>query len=157
MRAARDIPLRRVPYAKGEPVLIWEIDRAFTEWPFPGVRRMRDYLVLIGYGMWRKRVRRPMRLMDIAVVCKKPEAGIPHPDHTRYPYLLRNLSIVRPKQFRDGSCRPPRGAGSSRLCWAQGLEKPYFSRMAAPSGLRTKSRKAWASLGFLLAARMLMG
>lgn len=26
-------------------VLMQEIDRAFTEWPFLGVRQMRDYLV----------------------------------------------------------------------------------------------------------------
>ena len=39
--------------AKGEPVmnqiLMREIDLAFTEWSFLGVRQMRSYLRLLGY------------------------------------------------------------------------------------------------------------
>jgi len=31
--------------------LMQESDRAFTEWPFLGVRQMRDYLALLGYGV----------------------------------------------------------------------------------------------------------
>ena len=38
-----------------------EIDRAFAEWPFLGVRQMRRYMVSLGYNAGRKRVR---RLMD---------------------------------------------------------------------------------------------
>ena len=33
-----------------------EIDRAFTEWPFLGVRQMRRYMVSLGYNVGRKRV-----------------------------------------------------------------------------------------------------
>jgi putative transposase len=87
---------------KGEPalnlVLMQEIDRAFTEWPFLGVRQMRNYLVLLGYGVGKKRVRRLMRLMGLEVVYQKPATSIPHPDHTRYRYLLRDLPIIRPNQ-----------------------------------------------------------
>ncbi|MBB5142294.1 putative transposase [Desulfovibrio intestinalis] len=87
---------------KGESALtlalMQEIDRAFTEWPFLGVRQMRDYLVLLGYGVGRKRVRRLMRLMGLMAVYQKPKNSIPHPEHTRYPYLLRRLSITRPNQ-----------------------------------------------------------
>ena len=40
---------------KGESALtltlMQEIDRAFTEWPFLSVRQMRDYLLLLGYGV----------------------------------------------------------------------------------------------------------
>ena len=46
--------------------LMQEIDRAFTEWPFLGVRQMCRYLVSLGYGVGRKRVRRLMRLMGLA-------------------------------------------------------------------------------------------
>ena len=35
--------------------LMQEIDRAFTEWPFLGVRQMCRYLVSLGYGVGRKR------------------------------------------------------------------------------------------------------
>ena len=45
--------------------LMQEIDRAFTEWPFLGVRQMCRYLVSLGYGAGRKRVRRLMRLMGL--------------------------------------------------------------------------------------------
>ena len=75
-----------------------EIDRAFTEWPFLGVRQMRDYLVLLGYGVGRKRVRRLMRLMGLMPVYQKPRTSIPHPEHRRYPYLLRDMTIDRPNQ-----------------------------------------------------------
>lgn len=72
---------------KGESALtlahMQEIDRAFTEWPFLGVRQMRDYLVLLGYGVGRKRVRRLMRLMGLMAVYQKPKTSIPHPEHTR--------------------------------------------------------------------------
>ena len=78
--------------------LMQEIDRAFTEWPFLGVRQMRDYLRLLGYGVGRKRVRRLMRLMGLTPVYRKPKTSIPNPEHTRYPYLLRDLAITRPNQ-----------------------------------------------------------
>ena len=87
---------------KGESALtlalMQEIDRAFTEWPFLGVRQMRDHLALLGYGVGKKRVRRLMRLMGLMAVYQKPKTSIPHPAHTRYPYLLRDLIVTRPNQ-----------------------------------------------------------
>lgn len=87
---------------KGESALtlslMQEIDRAFTEWPFLGVRQMRNYLVLLGYGVGKKRVRRLMRFMGLIAVYQKPRTSIPNPDHTRYPYLLRDLAVTRPNQ-----------------------------------------------------------
>lgn len=79
-------------------LLMREIDRAFTEWPFLGVRQMRDYLRLLGYGVGRKRVRRLMRLMGLEPIYRKPRTTVSHPEHRRYPYLLRELSITRPNQ-----------------------------------------------------------
>ena len=79
-------------------LLLREIDRAFTEWPFLGVRQMRDYLRLLGYGVGRKRVRRLMHLMGLEPIYRKPRTTVPHPEHRRYPYLLRELSITRPNQ-----------------------------------------------------------
>jgi putative transposase len=78
--------------------LMQEIDRSFTEWPFLGVRQMCDYLRLLGYGVGRKRVRRLMRLMGLTPIYRKPKTSIPNPEHTRYPYLLRELAITRPNQ-----------------------------------------------------------
>jgi putative transposase len=78
--------------------LMREIDRSFTEWPFLGVRQMCDYLRLLGYGVGRKRVRRLMRLMGLTPIYRKPKTSMPNPEHTRYPYLLRELAITRPNQ-----------------------------------------------------------
>jgi putative transposase len=78
--------------------LMKEIDRAFTEWPFLGVRQMRHYLTSRGYGVGEKRVRRLMRLMGLMPVYQKPRTSVPHSEHTRYPYLLRTLTIDRPNQ-----------------------------------------------------------
>ena len=57
--------------------LMQEIDRAFTEWPFLGVRQMCRYLVSLGYGVGKKRVRRLMRLMGLMAVYRKPRTSIP--------------------------------------------------------------------------------
>ena len=78
--------------------LMQEIDRAFTEWPFLGVRQMRDYLRLLGYGVGRKRIHRLMRLMGLTPIYRKPRTSIPNPEHIRYPYLLRDVVITRPNQ-----------------------------------------------------------
>jgi putative transposase len=87
---------------KGEPAmnqfLMQEIDRAFTDWPFLGVRQMRNYLRLQGYGVGVKRVRRLMRLMGLAPIYQNPRTSIPHPEHRRYPYLLRDLPITASNQ-----------------------------------------------------------
>lgn len=79
--------------------LMQEIDRAFTEWPFLGVRQMHDYLNnQMGYSVGRKRVRRLMRRMGLMPVYQKPKTSTPHPKHMRYPYLLRDLAVIRPNQ-----------------------------------------------------------
>lgn len=78
--------------------LMQEIDRAFTEWPFLGVRQMSRYLVSLGYSASKKRVRRLMRLMGFMAVYQKPRTSVPNPAHKRYPYLLRDLDITRSNQ-----------------------------------------------------------
>ena len=87
---------------KGESVLnltlMQEIDRAFTEWPFLGVRQMRRYLVSLGYAAGKKRVRRLMRLMGLMAVYQKPKTSAPNPEHKKYPYLLGDITITRVNQ-----------------------------------------------------------
>jgi putative transposase len=78
--------------------LMREIDRAFTDWPFFGVRQMCRYLVSLGYGVGPKRVRRLMRLMGLMTIYQKPKTSRANPEDKRYPYLLRDLSIERSNQ-----------------------------------------------------------
>ncbi len=75
-----------------------EIDQAFTEWSFLGVRQMRNYLRLMGYSTGIKRIRRLMRLMGLMPIYRKPRTSIPNTEHIRYPYLLRDFVITRPNQ-----------------------------------------------------------
>ena len=75
-----------------------EIDQAFTEWPFLGVRQMRNYLRLLGYSVGIKRIRRLMHLMGLMPIYQNPRTSTPHPEHKRYPYLLRDMNITGPNQ-----------------------------------------------------------
>ena len=74
------------------------IDEEFMRHPFLGSRKMTDYLCRRGYEVNRKRIRRLMRLMGLEAVYPKPRLSKAHPEHRKYPYLLRDLEIVRPNQ-----------------------------------------------------------
>jgi len=74
------------------------LDEQYTKTPFFGVRRMTMWLQSAGWPVGFKRVRRLLRLMGLEAIYPKPRLSIPAPGHRVYPYLLRNLPIVRPNQ-----------------------------------------------------------
>lgn len=75
-----------------------EIDREHTEHPAKGVEGMVDHLLLLGFLVGPKRVRRLMRKMDIiAIYPKKSLSKLGTPQY-KMPYLLRRLAITRPNQ-----------------------------------------------------------
>jgi len=74
------------------------IDVIFTKWPFYGSRRMTAELRGDGHHVNRKRVQRLMKLMGIQAIYQKPNTSKKHPDHTIYPYLLRNMAIDKVDQ-----------------------------------------------------------
>jgi putative transposase len=74
------------------------IDEEFTRHPFYGVERMAVYLRQHGWGVNVKRVRRLMRQMGLEAIYPKPKLSQAHPEHRVYPYLLRDVPIVRPNQ-----------------------------------------------------------
>jgi putative transposase len=76
------------------------IDEQYTETPFFGWRRMTVYLRRVkAYEINGKRVRRLMRLMGLQAIYPEPRPKHqPASEHKIYPYLLRNLAIVRPNQ-----------------------------------------------------------
>jgi len=49
-------------------------------------------------GVNHKRVARLMRLMGLEAIYPKPRLSVARKEHRKYPYLLRNLPIVRPNQ-----------------------------------------------------------
>ena len=74
------------------------IDEEYTRHPFLGSRGMRNYLRRKGYRINRKRVQRLMRVMGLASIAPQKRTSTPAPGHKVYPYLLRNLDIIRPNQ-----------------------------------------------------------
>ena len=78
--------------------LMRRLDELFLRYPFYGSRQMVRHLRREGVRVGRHRVRRLMRLMGIQAIYQAPRTSKPHPDHRRYPYLLKGLAIERPNQ-----------------------------------------------------------
>ncbi len=74
------------------------MDEQYLKTPCYGSRSMVIFLDRLGYDNNRKRIQRLMRLMGLEAIYPKPKTSKPHPAHKIYPYLLRNLCIVRPNQ-----------------------------------------------------------
>jgi putative transposase len=59
---------------------------------------MARYLRREGHVVGRKRVRRLMAKIGLAPIYQRPRTTVPHPEHRKYPYLLKDLVITRPDQ-----------------------------------------------------------
>lgn len=84
-----------------EQRLLNEIDRLYTERPNLGRHGMTDALAeRFGIEVNPKRVRRLMKELGLQAVYPRPRRNTSQPcvEHVKYPYLLRNLEIVRPDQ-----------------------------------------------------------
>jgi putative transposase len=79
-------------------VLMRLIDEQFMEEPSYGVRQMARHLRRKGHWVNRKRVGRLMRKMGLMAIYQKPDTSKPHPEHKRYPYLLKDMDITDPNQ-----------------------------------------------------------
>jgi len=80
-------------------ILMDLIDEQHTKTPFYGSRRLTVYLKKVkGHHVNRKRIQRLMKLMRIAAVYPKPKTTNRDKEHKIYPYLLRDVEIVRPDQ-----------------------------------------------------------
>ena len=78
--------------------LLRRIDEQFLETPFYGSRQMTRWLRRQEIWVSRKRVRRLMRRLGLQAIFQRPRTSQPHPEHRIYPYLLRDLAIMRPNQ-----------------------------------------------------------
>lgn len=74
------------------------MDEVFTKRPYFGSRRLRDELAGRGYPVGRDHVRRLMRRMGLEAIYPKKRLTVRNGAQRVYPYLLRNLTIVRPDQ-----------------------------------------------------------
>lgn len=75
-----------------------ELDRLHLEFPAAGSRVLSRLLRNRGQRVNRKRVQRLMREMGLESLAPKPRTTVASPEHEKFPYLLRNLEIVRPNQ-----------------------------------------------------------
>ncbi|GAA4497991.1 hypothetical protein GCM10023158_20900 [Gluconacetobacter tumulicola] len=89
---------RPVPQSEANLALMRLIDEQFLETPYYGSRQMTWHLRRLGHDVGRKRVRRLMAMMGLRAIYQKPRTSVPHPEHRKYPYLLRDLVIDRPNQ-----------------------------------------------------------
>ena len=95
---------RSTVYALPAPIsdrdldLMKRIDRLHLEMPYAGSRMLRDLLAQDGIKVGRKHVATLMKRMGIEALYRKPKTTNKHPQNRVYPYLLRGLDIIRPKQ-----------------------------------------------------------
>lgn len=75
------------------------IDEQYTAHPFYGSRKMTTWLQEEHQEeVNRKRVQRLMRLMGLEAIYPKPKLSLAGRGHRVFPYLLRDVAIVRPDQ-----------------------------------------------------------
>jgi putative transposase len=82
------------PVNERDAELMRLIDEIHLEEPYLGSRGMKSALRMRSQKVGRIHVRTLMRKMGIEALYKKPRLSKPHPGHTVYPYLLRNLDIT---------------------------------------------------------------
>lgn len=73
--------------------LMRRLDELYLACPFYGSRRMAEVL-----GVNRKRVQRLMRVMGLEAIYPKKRTTRPGSGHKIYPYLLRDVAVIRPDQ-----------------------------------------------------------
>jgi len=76
------------------------IDEQYIETPFYGIDKMTEQLRRMGHQVNHKRIRRLMRQMGLEAIYPRRRRGlsIPEKQHKIYPYLLRDVQIIRPDQ-----------------------------------------------------------
>ena len=86
------------PTSPDELALMRRIDELHLKYPFYGSRKLSDVLRKEGREANRKRIQRLMRVMGLEAMVPKPNTSEPHPEHVKYPYLLRGLAISKVNQ-----------------------------------------------------------
>ncbi len=79
--------------------LMRRIDELHLQYPFAGSRMLRGLLKQAGHTVGRRHVRTLMRKMGIDALYRKPNTSRRHEKSQVYPYLLRDLPVVRPNQI----------------------------------------------------------
>src|ERR1700749_1871313 len=86
------------PVPAGELAVMRRIDELHLDYPFAGSRMLRSMLTNEGIPIGRTHVRTLMRQMGVEALYRRPRTSKPGPGHKVYPYLLRDLAVIRPNQ-----------------------------------------------------------
>lgn len=78
-------------------IMRW-LDEQYLEHPFYGVNKLIKQLLLLGFLVNPKRLRRLMKLVNWKTLYPQTNTTKIDPKKYKYPYLLRNLKIERPNQ-----------------------------------------------------------
>lgn len=99
LRLARSgVYFQPAPLPEEDVAMCKELDKLHLEFPAFGSRKLSRLLKAQGKPVNRKRVQRLMRIMGIEALAPKPRTTEIAAEHTKFPYLLRHLEIVRPNQ-----------------------------------------------------------
>ena len=74
------------------------VDVLYTKYPFMGTRQMSQYISAHHYSCQRHEIRWAYENLGLQSVAPGPQTSKPHPEHKIYPYLLKELQIIRPCQ-----------------------------------------------------------
>lgn len=76
--------------------LMRRVDEIYTARPFLGSRKIAQTLKREGCDINRKHIQRIMQLLGLAGNQPGPNTSKPHPEHTKFPYLLGNVVLTTP-------------------------------------------------------------
>src|SRR5664280_2401055 len=86
------------PISEEDLWLMRHIDELHLNYPFAGSRMLRGLLWQQGLEVGRRHIKTLMKRMGIEAIYRKPNTSKPAPGHKIYPYLLRNMPVIRPNQ-----------------------------------------------------------
>ncbi len=86
------------PVSDADRALMRAIDEMHLKHPFMGSRMLRRQLAAEGIYAGRRHIATLMRRMGIEALAPQPGTSKAKPGHKIYPYLLRNVAIVRANQ-----------------------------------------------------------
>ena len=75
--------------------LLNAMDEIYTGCPFYGKRKMKAELIRRGFEIGIKKVCSLMRKLGLCCIFRKPKTTVPNPHHKKYPYLLKNVPIMK--------------------------------------------------------------
>ena len=75
----------------GEIKLLDAINTIYSDFPTYGSRRIHAQLLRNGVSIGKKFVKKAMKYMGIVALYPKPKTTVANKEHTKYPYLLKDL------------------------------------------------------------------